>query len=388
MPDVDFTAMHFPPGSTLGILGGGQLARMLCMDAKRMGYRTLVWTGGLEAPATALCDEVIELPFDDPDALHRFVSEADVATAEFENIPRGTLDTVEQSITLRPSAHAIVTCANRELEKTFLRNQAIPCAPFWIVTNATGLAAAMAELRGPAVLKTSAFGYDGKGQLKLRGDEDPATVWDQFQAPRAILEAFIAFQSEISVMIARNQRGEIVCFDPVENHHRHHILDLTIAPAAISAELRQQATDIATRIVDALDYIGIMGVEFFLNEDQSLLVNEMAPRPHNSGHHSIDACVTSQFEQQLRAVCNLPLGSTRLLCPAVMLNLLGDMWPAIDRAPEWSDVLLDGSAALHLYGKKRALERRKMGHVTFLGEDALQRAEVIKATLLAKGLTG
>ena len=388
MPDVDFTAMHFPPGSTIGILGGGQLARMLCMEAKRMGYRTLVWTGGLEAPATALCDEVIDLPFDDPDALHRFVSEADVATAEFENIPRGTLDTVEQSITLRPSAHAIVTCANRELEKTFLRNQAIPCAPFWIVTNATGLAAAMAELRGPAVLKTSAFGYDGKGQLKLRGDEDPATVWDQFQAPRAILEAFIAFQSEISVMIARNQRGEIVCFDPVENHHRHHILDLTIAPAAISAELRQQATDIATRIVDALDYIGIMGVEFFLNEDQSLLVNEMAPRPHNSGHHSIDACVTSQFEQQLRAVCNLPLGSTRLLCPAVMLNLLGDMWPAIDRAPEWSDVLLDGSAALHLYGKKRALERRKMGHVTFLGEDALQRAEVIKATLLAKGLTG
>lgn len=388
MPDVDFTAMHFPPGSTIGILGGGQLARMLCMEAKRMGYRTLVWTGGLEAPATALCDEVIELPFDDPDALHRFVSEADVATAEFENIPRGTLDTVEQSITLRPSAHAIVTCANRELEKTFLRNQAIPCAPFWIVTNATGLAAAMAELRGPAVLKTSAFGYDGKGQLKLRGDEDPATVWDQFQAPRAILEAFIAFQSEISVMIARNQRGEIVCFDPVENHHRHHILDLTIAPAAISAELRQQATDIATRIVDALDYIGIMGVEFFLNQDQSLLVNEMAPRPHNSGHHSIDACVTSQFEQQLRAVCNLPLGSTRLLCPAVMLNLLGDMWPAIDRAPEWSDVLLDGSAALHLYGKKRALERRKMGHVTFLGEDALQRAEVIKATLLAKGLTG
>lgn len=388
MSDVEFTAMHFPPGSTVGILGGGQLARMLCMEAKRMGYRTLVWTGGLEAPATALCDEVIELPFDDPDALRRFVAVADVATAEFENIPRETLDTVEQSITLRPSAHAIVTCANRELEKTFLRNQSIPCAPFWIVTNATGLAAAMAEVRGPAVLKTSAFGYDGKGQLKLRGDEDPATVWDQFQAPRAILEGFIAFQSEISVMIARNQQGEVVCFDPVENHHRHHILDLTIAPAAISAELRQQATDIATRIVDALDYIGIMGVEFFLNNDQSLLVNEMAPRPHNSGHHSIDACVTSQFEQQLRAVCNLPLGSTRLLCPAVMLNLLGDMWPAIDRSPEWADVLDDGSAALHLYGKKRALERRKMGHVTFLGENALQRAEAIKATLLAKGLTG
>ncbi len=380
------TPTPFPPGSTIGILGGGQLARMLCMEAKRMGYRTLVWTGGLEAPATALCDAVIELPFDDVIAISQFTTAADVATAEFENIPRATLDAVAAGVTLRPSASAIATCANREQEKTFLREQNIPCAPFWIVTNAEELARAMQELNGPGVLKTSAFGYDGKGQRKLLGTENAIVVWEEFQAPRAILEGFITFQSELSVMIARNPAGEVRCFDPVENQHRHHILDLTIAPAAISLELHQQAIAIATRIVSAFDYVGIMGVEFFLQAGGIILVNEMAPRPHNSGHHTIDACETSQFEQQLRAVCGLPLGSTKLLCPAVMLNLLGDMWPGIDQAPDWSIVLSDPSAALHLYGKKRAIERRKMGHVTFLGTQAHDRAENIKARLLAAGL--
>ena len=379
------SASSFSPGSTIGILGGGQLARMLCMEAKRMGYKTLVWSGGLEAPASALCDQVIELPFDDPNALQQFNELADVATAEFENIPRATLDAVEAAVALRPSAHAIATCANRELEKNFLRSQGVPCAPFWIISNAEELAAAMAELAGPGVLKTSAFGYDGKGQRKLQGAENPQEVWQAFQAPRAILEGFITFQAELSVMIARNADGEVRCFDVVENHHRHHILDLTIAPAPFAESVRQQAQDIATKIANAFDYIGIMGVEFFLTADQTLLVNEMAPRPHNSGHHTIDACATSQFEQQLRAVCNMPLGSTRLLSPAVMLNLLGDMWPAIEQAPNWIPLLADGSAALHLYGKKRAIERRKMGHATFLGDDALARANAIKQSLLAKG---
>jgi 5-(carboxyamino)imidazole ribonucleotide synthase len=379
------SSTHFSPGSTIGILGGGQLARMLCMEAKRMGYRTLVWTGGLEAPATALCDAVIELPFDDPNAIDQFIAAADVATAEFENIPRATLDAVAKGVTLRPSASAIATCANREQEKTFLREQNIPCAPFWIVGSADELATAMRELQGPGVLKTSAFGYDGKGQKKLTGSEDPSLVWQEFQAPRAILEGFISFQSELSVMIARNASGEVRCFDPVENQHRHHILDLTIAPAAVSNEVREKAIAIATSIVNAFDYVGLMGVEFFLQPDGTILVNEMAPRPHNSGHHTIDACETSQFEQQLRAVCGLALGSTRLLCPAVMLNLLGDMWPAVEQSPDWSIVLDDRSAALHLYGKKRAIERRKMGHATFLGEQALHRAEKVKAQLLAAG---
>jgi 5-(carboxyamino)imidazole ribonucleotide synthase len=375
----------FSPGSTIGILGGGQLARMLCMEAKRMGYRTLVWTGGLEAPASALCDEAIELAFDDPSALTQFVAAADVATAEFENIPRTTLEQVAQGVPLRPSAHAIATCANREQEKTFLRQQNIPCAPFWIVTNAAELDAALQQLNGPGVLKTSAFGYDGKGQRKLTGQENAQEVWQEFDAPRAILEGFIHFAAELSIMIARNPAGEIRCFDPVENQHRHHILDLTIAPAPVGETTRQQAIEIATQIAQAFDYVGIMGVEFFLLADGSLLVNEMAPRPHNSGHHTIDACVTSQFEQQLRAVCGLALGSTRLLTPAVMLNLLGDMWPDVEVAPDWNTVFRDESAALHLYGKKRAMGRRKMGHATFLGDNALSRATAIKTTLIAAG---
>ena len=221
------SASSFSPGSTIGILGGGQLARMLCMEAKRMGYKTLVWTGGLEAPASALCDQVIELPFDDLNALQQFNELADVATAEFENIPRATLDAVEAAVALRPSAHAIATCANRELEKNFLRSQGVPCAPFWIISNAEELAAAMAELAGPGVLKTSAFGYDGKGQRKLQGDENPQEVWQAFQAPRAILEGFITFQAELSVMIARNANGEVRCFDVVENHHRRIVDERT-----------------------------------------------------------------------------------------------------------------------------------------------------------------
>lgn len=375
----------FSPGSTIGILGGGQLARMLCMEAKRMGYRTLVWTGGLEAPASALCDEAIELPFDDSSALAQFVAAADVATAEFENIPRATLEQVADGVPLRPSAHAIATCANREQEKTFLRQQNIPCAPFWIVTNAAELATALQQLNGPGVLKTSAFGYDGKGQRKLTGLENAQEVWQEFDAPRAILEGFIDFAAELSIMIARNPAGEVRCFDPVENQHRHHILDLTIAPASIVESTRAQAIEIATQIAQAFDYVGIMGVEFFLLADGSLLVNEMAPRPHNSGHHTIDACETSQFEQQLRAVCGMALGSTRLLTPAVMLNLLGDMWPDVEISPDWTAVFRDQSAALHLYGKKRAIGRRKMGHATFLGADALSRATAIKTALIAAG---
>lgn len=375
----------FSPGSTIGILGGGQLARMLCMEAKRMGYRTLVWTGGLEAPASALCDETIELPFDDATAMQQFVKAADVATAEFENIPRATLEEVAAGVTLRPSAYAIATCANREQEKTFLREQQIPCAPFWIVTNAEELAHAMHELNGPGVLKTSAFGYDGKGQRKLSGQENAHDVWQEFDAPRAILEGFINFTAELSIMIARNPMGEIRCFDPVENQHRHHILDLTIAPAAVHPATQAEAIAIATKIVDAFDYVGLMGVEFFLLDDGTLFVNEMAPRPHNSGHHTIDACETSQFEQQLRAVCGLPLGSTKLVSPAVMLNLLGDMWPDVEVAPNWHNIFADASAALHLYGKKRAIGRRKMGHATFLGDDALTRATAAKNALIAAG---
>lgn len=379
---------HIPPGALLGILGGGQLGRMFCIEARRMGYRTLVWTGGLEAPATVVADEMIDAPFDSAAALEEFVSKAVAATVEFENIPRETLEAVVGRIPLHPSPNAVAICQHREREKTFLKQHGIPCAPFAVVASSDELAAAMLEIGTPAVLKTAAFGYDGKGQLKLEGGEDPAAVWASFATDRAVLEAFIPFERELSVMVARSADGAVVAYDPAENRHRHHILDVSIVPARVVDAVAVEAKAIACRVAEALDYRGIMGVEFFLLPDGSLLVNEMAPRPHNSGHHTLDACATSQFEQQVRATCGLPAGSPRLLSPVVMLNLLGDMWPGEEEAPDWQPLFADRAALLHLYGKRRAVGRRKMGHATFLGsdaDDALRRAEAIKARLLAGG---
>ncbi len=369
----------------LGILGGGQLGRMFCMEARRMGYRTLVWTGGLEAPAMVVADDAIDAPFDSAEALEEFVAKAAVATVEFENIPRETMEAVAARIALHPSPNAVAICQHREREKTFLKANGIPCAPFAVVASAVELAEALKKIGTPAVLKTAAFGYDGKGQLKLEGGEDPAAVWDSFETDRAVLEAFIPFERELSVMVARSADGSVVAYDPAENRHRHHILDISIVPARVSAAVAAEAKIIACRVADALDYRGIMGVEFFHLPDGSLLVNEMAPRPHNSGHHTLDACATSQFEQQVRVICGLPAGSPRLLSPVVMLNLLGDMWPGETEPPDWTPLFEDGAAFLHLYGKRRAIGRRKMGHANFLGaeaDDALKRAQTIKSTLL------
>lgn len=372
----------------LGILGGGQLGRMFCMEARRMGYRTLVWTGGLEAPAIVVADEAIDAPFDSAEALSQFTAKIAVATVEFENIPRATLEAVAASVPLHPSPNAVAICQHREREKNFLRTHGIPCAPFAVVASAAELAAALAEIGAPAVLKTAAFGYDGKGQLKLQGDEDPAAVWTAFATERAVLEKFIPFERELSVMVARSVDGSVAVYDPAENRHRHHILDVSIVPARVPVAVAAEAQAIARRVAEALDYRGIIGVEFFQLPDGTLLVNEMAPRPHNSGHHTLDACATSQFEQQVRTVCALPVGSPRLLSPAVMLNLLGDMWPGESEPPDWRPLFADGSAFLHLYGKRRAIGRRKMGHANFLREDvgeALAHAEALKASLLEKG---
>ena len=372
----------------LGILGGGQLGRMFCMEARRMGYRTLVWTGGLEAPALVVADEAIDAPFDSPEALEQFVARAAVATVEFENIPRETLEAVAARIGLHPGPEAVAICQHREREKAFLKENGIPCAPFAVVASAEELAAAMEDIGTPAVLKTAAFGYDGKGQLKLNGGEDAAAVWAGFGTDRAVLEAFIPFERELSVMVARSGDGSMVAYDPAENRHRHHILDVSIVPGRVSSAIAAEAKIIACRVAEALDYRGIMGVEFFHLPDGSLLVNEMAPRPHNSGHHTLDACATSQFEQQVRVTCGLPAGSPKLLSPVVMLNLLGDMWPDESGPPDWTSLFADGSAFLHLYGKRRATGRRKMGHVNLLGpdvEDCLGRASALKAELLEKG---
>jgi 5-(carboxyamino)imidazole ribonucleotide synthase len=377
---TDFPEIH-PPHCVVGVIGGGQLGRMLALAARRMGIRTVVWTGGLEAPAVEVADEVIDEPFDNAPALDRFCRAATVATVEFENIPRATLDAVAAQCPLHPSPAAISTCQNRGREKRFLHDNALPHTRSIAVDGPLALAAAMREINGPAVLKTADFGYDGKGQFKLNGDEDPATTWQIFNAPEGILEAWVDFQMELSVMVARGANGNVVAYDPAENRHRHHILDVSVVPADIDAATAARAVDIATKVAVALDYRGILGVEFFLTRSGELLVNEMAPRPHNSGHHTLDACATSQFEQQLRAVIGLPLGSPRLLSPVCMLNLLGDFWRDESTPPSWAALFADGEAFLHLYGKRHARGRRKMGHANFLGPTAghaLERAEAFK----------
>lgn len=370
----------------VGVIGGGQLGRMLALAARRMGVRSVVWTGGLEAPAVEVADEVIDLPFDSEDALKQFCKIATVATVEFENIPRTTLEGVKKHIGIFPSPEAVGICQNREREKNFLKQHGIPCTWFRVIETLTDLQAAMAALNGPGVLKTADFGYDGKGQLKIQGDEDPATVWKNFGEERAVLEKWVPFVKEISVMVVRSANGEVRTYDPAENRHRNHVLDVSIVPARISESTAAKAREIAEKVAIALDYQGIMGVEFFVNHDGSLVVNEMAPRPHNSGHHTLDACATSQFEQQLRVALQLPLGSTRLVSPCVMLNLLADFWQDETTPPDWKMLLETDGAVLHLYGKRRAPGMRKMGHATLLGNDTNQILKQVEK--LAAGWLG
>lgn len=376
------------PGQTLGIVGGGQLGRMLAREARRKGYRVVVFTDEYPpSPAGQLATREINAPYYDPEALSSFVSEVDVVTMEFENIPAAFLAALEQRRPVFPSRFALETTQNREKEKTFLRQHGLPCAEFRVVDSAESLAQALAELGTPAVLKTAAFGYDGKGQTKLHGGEDPAAVWAAFGAARGVLEKWVDFTCEISVVAARGQDGSYAAFPCVENQHHQHVLDVTIAPARVAPEVAAEAQRLTLEVAKALDYIGVLAVEMFVRADGRVLVNEIAPRPHNSGHYTIDACVTNQFEQQLRAVAGLPLGDPTQHTPAVMVNLLGDLWPGELESPDWTPILRHPRAKLHLYGKRRALPRRKMGHFTVLAESAgqaLTEALAIKAELFTQ----
>ncbi len=366
---------------TLGILGGGQLARMLCLDARRMGVKTVVWSGTATAePTEGVADQVIKKSFDDELAREEFCHKVDFATVEFENIPQETLCKVEEVVGLHPSAESIAISQHRSREKSFLREHGIPCAPFALVNSLEELEAAYAELGPVAVLKTAAFGYDGKGQVKITASEQVEAAWHSVQGTPSVLEGFVDFQCEISALVARGKRGDMRIFPLAENEHRHHILDLSIVPARVSSTSAKEAEQIATRLAEKLDYRGLLAVEFFVDKSGGVLVNEMAPRPHNSGHFTMNACVTSQFEQQLRAVCGLPLGSTELLGESVMLNLLGDMWnPDLNRA----EILATEGAKLHLYGKQDASGRRKLGHVNLIGGDSPEaRARSLKKKLL------
>jgi 5-(carboxyamino)imidazole ribonucleotide synthase len=363
------------PGKTIGMIGGGQLGRMLTREARRTGYRVVVFTDEYPpSPAGQLADREINAPYFDPEATSTFIRDIDVATLEFENIPPDFLAAVEQRVTVHPGRDALAICQNREKEKNFLREQGIPHAEFRVVEDAVSLGEAVAALGTPCVLKTAAFGYDGKGQRKIDSQEDWGQVWQEFGASRGVVEQWIPFQREVSVVSARAKNGEMAHFPLAENIHVNHILDTTIVPArGCDPELETEAGNLAAHVAEALSFVGTLGVEMFVTREGKLLVNEIAPRPHNSGHFSIDACVTNQFEQQLRAITGQPLGDTSLLSGVVMKNLLGDLWPEPTVAPDWSPILEQSNAKLHLYGKRLGRPGRKMGHFCVL-DDSIDKA--------------
>jgi len=375
----------FPPPSTIGVLGGGQLGRMLALEARRAGHHVVIYTDEPHGcPAGQLADMEINAAYDDAEALKRFLQRVDVVTAEFENIPAACLQAVEAVKSLRPGSKAISTTQHREREKNFLRDQGIACAPFRVVDDLQSLEAAVAELGRPCVIKTAAFGYDGKGQCKVTAETDLAEAWKGFTGHRAVVEQWVSFVCEVSVVGARGLSGQTAVHGCVENQHTHHILDVTIAPARVEPKIIAQAVELWKAVAEGLDYIGTMAVEMFVTTDGRVIVNEIAPRPHNSGHHTIDSCHTNQFQQQQRAVCGLPLGDASQHTPAVMVNLLGDIWPAPLTHPDWSPVLNHPRAKLHLYGKREARPRRKMGHFTVLGDtidQALKDALAIRQVL-------
>jgi len=374
------------PPSTIGVLGGGQLGRMLALEARRAGYRVIIFTDEASGcPAGQIADVEINARYDDTEALDRFLAQVDVVTAEFENIPDACLQAVEAVKPLRPSRKAIYTTQHREREKLFLRDQGIACAEFRIIEDFAGLKKAVSELGRPCVIKTAAFGYDGKGQAKVNAETDLAAAWKAFEGHHAVVEQWVPFVCEVSVVGARDVAGRTAVHGCIENLHEQHILDLSIAPARVSPEITAQALALWQAVAEGLDYVGTMAVEMFVTADGKVLVNEIAPRPHNSGHHTIDACLTSQFGQQLRAVCGLPLGDGTQHTPVVLVNLLGDVWPDETVHPDWSPVLTHPRAKLHLYGKQLAKLRRKMGHFTVLAdtiEKAVHQAQAIKRELM------
>ena len=373
------------PGGTLGILGGGQLGAMFAMAARRMGYRVEAISDVADCPAAIHCDRLHVGDYTDTALLARVAAGCDVVTFEFENIPAEAGRVLAAAVPVRPCPEVLFTTQDRAREKTFLTQHGFACAPYRIVNSPDELQRAATELGLPAVLKTAAFGYDGKGQMRLVAPPDIERAWATLGAgpegPRQlVLEGFIDFDCEISVVAARGTDGMVAVFPPTRNAHANHILDVSSVPAGLADSIIDEAVATTGRILDALGVIGVACVEFFVTKAGHVLVNEIAPRTHNSGHLTIEACETSQFEQQVRAVCGLPLGSTRLRSPAAMANLLGDCWaPAADgshRDPDWAAALEVPGVWLHLYGKREARPGRKMGHLTALAttvEEAVEK---------------
>jgi len=355
------------PGATLGVLGSGQLGRMFAIAARRMGYRVHTLSPDEDTPTGQVADLEIQAQYDDLDAVRRFASGVSVVTFEFENVPAATAQAAAEHAPVRPAGRVLHTTQHRIREKTFLQQAGFPLTPFRTVETSEDLAKAIAELGTPAILKTADFGYDGKGQARVESAEGAEAAWTSIGRAPAVLEQFIPFECEVSVVAARGADGACVDWGVIENQHRRHILDVSLAPARVPADVAGRAREIAHSVLEALDVIGVLCVEFFVEPGGRLLINELAPRPHNSGHLTVDASATSQFEQQLRAVCGLPLGSTELLRPAAMANLLGDLWA--DGEPGWPAALKCPQVKLHLYGKMEPRPGRKMGHMTALAAD-------------------
>lgn len=371
------------PGAVLGVLGGGQLGRMFAIAARRMGYRVHTLSPDRESPTGQVADREVRADYTDLDALARFAVAVDVVTFEFENVPSEAIECVARQVPVRPRGEVLRVAQNRLREKTFLADHRFPTAPFAHVVDRAALEAAADRIGLPAVLKTAGFGYDGKGQAVVRRREELGDAWAAIGAVEAILEGFVDFECEVSVVAARGVDGSFAHYGVTENRHRDHILDLSLPRAPLPGRLAEDAVEVARGIFEALDVVGVLCVELFVTRDGRLLVNELAPRPHNSGHFSFDASVTSQFEQQVRAVCGLPLGDTTLLRPAAMANLLGDLWA--DGEPDWAAALRDPLVKLHLYGKREARPGRKMGHITAFGsdrEDAARRALAARDALV------
>ena len=353
-------ARIIPPGGRIGILGGGQLGRMAALAAGALGYRCHIFTPEPDSPAAQVSAAATVAAYDDADALAAFAASVDVVTFEFENIPYESVALLAARVPVRPGWNALRVSQDRLVEKDFLRGIGVPTADYAGVAGPQELAAALDRLGRPAILKTVRMGYDGKGQVAIDSAMPAAEAWRRMDAERGILEGFVDFACEVSVIVARGIDGAMAAYVPVENRHRLHILDETIAPARLAPQVAAAADAIARRVTAALEIVGLLAVEMFVTRDGRVLVNEIAPRPHNSGHWTMDACITGQFEQFVRAVCGLPLGSPERHSDAVMRNLIGD------EVHGWADIVRDPEAKLHLYGKAEARPGRKMGHVNRL----------------------
>ena len=355
------------PGATVGVLGGGQLGRMFTLQARTMGYGVVVLDPDPASPAGAVANRHIRAPYDDERALSDLSESCAAITTEFENVPAAALQTLTRSSLVRPPVEAVATSQDRIAEKSFLQSHGIPTAKFRAARDLRELKTAVTALRLPALLKTSRLGYDGKGQALVKSEEDAVRAFQRFGGVPCVLEERLALECELSVVLARGIDGDVAPFPVAENQHRDGILETSVVPARVPEAMTREARELATGLAEEMEYVGVLGVELFVANGSRLLVNEMAPRPHNSGHYTLDACSTDQFEQQLRALCGLPLARPWLLSPVAMINLLGDLWA--DGEPRWEEALSRPGVRLHLYGKAEARPGRKMGHLNCLATD-------------------